>query len=99
MSCWVKVPVGGSRPKQDHTEGPLQPEWTQSLSVGCSHYFGTGEKKDGWVAAQADGQQACFQSTYQRGERPPYRSPCFESKIALPGAWLGMDQLLRDPLS
>lgn len=77
----------------------MQPEWTLSLSVGCLHSFWTGEEKDVWVAAQADGQQPCLQSSYQRGEHPPYRSPCFESKIALPGAWLGMGQLLREPLS
>lgn len=62
----AKISVeGAGRRRGELPSGPLYSEWTQSLSIGCLHSSGSGEKKDEWVAVQADEQQASYQSSYQ----------------------------------
>lgn len=63
-SAKTSVEGVGSR-HGEHPPGPLLSEWTHRLSVGCLHSFGSGEKKEVWVAVQADGQQECYQSSYR----------------------------------
>lgn len=71
MRCSAKIPVeGAGRRRGELPPGPLYSEWTQSLSVGCLHSFGSGEKKDEWVAGRQMGSKHLTRAATSEGRFP-----------------------------